>query len=579
MNVHRVSPKSMDPSVEAKTTITSLLREEVPLFRSLLLVSVLVLLIGFVAPFALQAIIDRVIVFRVPDTLISITAILLLAAVFEAILGLLRGRIAAFAAGRATARVAAVVVDAALRQPTTHLLGSKGRETISTLAEFNYFRDNVNQLLIYSVQLLFSILFYLVILLLLNPTMTLAVLVTIPFHVLAYWILARRTNEKVRKSVASNSEFIASTQTAIGAIETIHAYGLAGQQIDVSKRLIIQALFEGFEGRDSSNTAQSISRFISSVTQAAVIFLGAMAVIKNELTLGELVVFQLLLGRLIQPVSQAGVSWDRFYRLRTISGEWQKLIDGRAAPSVGNADTLSATGPLVVAEQLLIKYPGARASTLQDLDLCIHGGEIVFLLGPSGSGKSTLVRLLTGIIAPSSGSILVRGLAPTDISENSRRKLVAAAFQESVLLPGSIADNIASFDKDMPLERIRRAAVTADAADFIEQLPDQYDTVVGTTGYAVSGGERQRICLARMLACDASVMIIDEGTSGLQRSLEVGVIERIKADLRPDQALIIITHREDLMRLGTRAIRLDGGQFIADHPIAQVLKAPGDGKS
>lgn len=565
------------PAPGAETTIGSLLRREAALSKPLLLVSALGLLVSFVSPFALQAIIDRVIVYRVPATLITITGVLLVAAVLEAILSHLRGRFAAFAGGRATARIATAVVEAALRQPTTHLLGSKGRETISTLSEFHFFRDSVSQLLVYVIQLLFSVLFYLVILLLLNPTMTLAVLLTLPFHALIYWVLARKSKALVRRSVQTNSEFIASTQTAVSAIETIHAYGLAGKQIEVSRDLIVEALFRGFEARDASNTAASISRLISRVTEAAVIFLGAMAVMQNQLTLGQLVVFQMLLGRMIQPITQAGVSWDRFYRLRTIADEWQKLIDGKSSPPPRrHAEPAPTGGPLLVAEQLCVEYPGARAPTLQNIDLSIDAGEVIFLLGPSGSGKSTLVRLLTGIVPSSAGSIHVRGIAPTDISEEARRRLVAATFQESVLLPGTIADNIASFEPGMPFERIHRAAVTAGAARFIEQFPDQYDTVVGTTGYTVSGGERQRICLARMLACDASFMIIDEGTSGLQRSLEVEVIERIKAELRPDQALMIITHREDLMRLGTRAIRLEAGQIIDDRPVSQIL-APGGG--
>jgi len=555
------------PEVRQRQSIAALLKTEAGHSKPLLLVSFLALLVSFVAPFALSAIIDRVILFKVSATLYTIIGIMLAAAVFEALLSQLRGRYAAFSSARVTAQIAGVVVDAALRQPTTNLLGSKGRATISTLAELNFFRDSVTQLVVYALQLLFSVAVYLVVLLLLHPIMTLAVLLTVPVHAIIYWLLARGSKEKIKKSVATNSEFIASAQTAVGAIETIHAYGLARQQIDVSSRLIVETLSQGFDARDTTNTAQSVSRLLSRVTEAAVIFLGAGAVMANELTLGELVVFQLLLGRMTQPISQAGVSWDRLYRLRTIAGEWQKLIDAKT-PVPRNSETVPVPGtPLLQVTDLEFVYPGARTPTLHKIDLSLHGGEILFLLGPSGSGKSTLVRLLTGIIAPGEGQVLLRGLSPPAIAERSRRKLVAAAFQESILLPGTIGENISSFDPSLPEQQIRQAAEIAGAADFIRNFPDGYDTMVGTTGHAVSGGERQRICLARMLACEASIMIVDEGTSGLQRSLEVSVIERIKAAMAPDQALIIITHREDLMRLGTRAVRLEAGQVIDDRPI------------
>jgi ABC-type bacteriocin/lantibiotic exporter with double-glycine peptidase domain len=560
-------------SAPGNIVLTSFFRRELPLARPLVLVAILGLLVSFVGPFALQAVIDRVIVFKIPATLVSIVVILIVAAIFEAILTLLRGRISGFLAGRITAGIATAVVSAAMRQPTTTLLGEKGREVIATLGEFHFFRDGVNQLISFFVQILFSVVFYLCVLLLLNPGMTLAVLLTLPFHALIYWKLARDTREKVQKSVATNSEFLASTQTAISAIETIHAYGLAERQTRTSRKLIVEALFRGFEARDATNTAQSVSRFVSRLTEAAVIALGAMAVMQNDLTLGELVVFQMLLSRMVQPISQAGVTWDRYYRLKTILDGWQSLMDNVVVPEGVQNATPVANAPILVAENLSLKYPGAKKSSLDDVNFRIDGGEIVFLLGASGSGKSTLVRLLAGLVQPSSGAIQVKGIAPMAVSEDMRHKLVAAAFQEPVLLPGSIAGNIASFDENMSLETIRQKAETAGAAEFIDRLPERYDTLVGMTGYSVSGGERQRICLARMLAADASLMIIDEGTSGLQRSLEVSVIERIKAGLRQDQALIVITHREDLMQMGTRAIRLDTGQIIDDTQIGDNADA------
>lgn len=553
-------------------SVNQMLKDEVKKSKPLLLVSFLVLLISFVAPFALAAIIDRVLLFKIPATLYTIFVILLVAAVFEALLNQLRGRFVAFSAARVTAEIAIHVVSAAIRQPTTRLLGSKGRAAISTLTEFNFFRDSLGQILLYAVQLVFSVGVYMIVLLFLNPSMTFAVLATVPIHAVIYWLLARNSKGKIRKSVATNFEFIASAQTAASAIETIHAYGLSQQQIDVSSSLAVTALSQGFEARDATNTAQSVSRLLSRVTESAVILIGALAVMANELTLGELVVFQLLLGRMTQPISQAGVSWDRLYRLRTIADEWQKLIDGKTSLSVSTKSQIDPAAPLLQFNDLEFRYPESAHATLQNIDLEVNGGEVVFLLGPSGAGKSTLVRLLTGIIVPSSGTLSFRGVSPSAVDERARRALVAAAFQEPILLPGTIKQNIASFDKMISDSAVCDAAEISGAADFIDAFPSGYETVVGTTGYTVSGGERQRICLARMLACKASIMIIDEGTSGLQRSLEVGVIQKIKNNMSPDQALIIITHREDLIYLGTRAIRLEAGQIIDDKLIQKMDK-------
>jgi ABC-type bacteriocin/lantibiotic exporter with double-glycine peptidase domain len=556
------------PTTHQQDPIGTLVKAQAKASTPLLALSFLGLLVSFVAPFALASIIDRVIVFGLPASLFSIVGILLIAAVFEALINRLKGLFAAFSSAKLTAQIAERVVASALRQPTTKLLGSKGRATVSTLAEFNFFRDTLSQLLLYAIQLVFSVGIYMIVLLFLNPWMTLAVLLTVPLHALIYWVLARQSKAKIRESVTTNSDFTASIQTAVTAIETIHAYGLEQKQSQTSAALITQALEQGFVARAATNTAQSVSKFLSRLTEAAIICLGALAVMSKELSLGELIVFQMLLSRMTQPISQAGVNWDKLYRLRTIVGEWQGLIDQRVVRRRGSADATEVRGQSIVQfDRLSFSYPGSPKPTLRDISFELGGGETLFLLGQSGSGKSTMVRLLTGIVTPTEGALTIKGISPDCVEESRRRQLVAAAFQEPILLPGTIGENISSFSEPVSDADIHEAAKLAGAADFIEALPDGYDTLVGTTGYAVSGGERQRICLARMLACKAAVMIIDEGTSGLQRSLEVTVIQRIQESMTKDQVLLVITHREDLMNMGTRAIRLEAGAVINDHLI------------
>jgi ATP-binding cassette subfamily B protein RtxB len=558
----------IDPGARAPT-IDKILRYGVRSSGGILAVSIAALLISFVLPFALQALIDRVLVFNAASTLIVIFVVLLVAGVLEGAAMVLRGRLLNFKSGEVSSQIGALVVEKALRQPALSLLGITGRKTMEAVTEISYFRDAIAELLLYGIQLFFAVFFYLLVIFLINPSMTWVVLATIPFHVALYWALTRMAKSRVRRAIGRTQEFGSSLHSAVGSIETIYAYGLASRQADVSRKLMFDAFFFNYQARNSYNAAQAASRVLSRATEALVVFLGAQAVMLGEMTLGQLVMFQMLLTRLIQPLSQFGDNWDRLFRVRTHLDRWREMLEkAERAPKGGEA--MSGAGPVLNAAEASFTYPGANAPAVQNISLLIEAGEIVFVLGPSGSGKSTFVRLISGLVEPTTGSIRISGADPARVREEDRRRLTASVFQEAILLPGTVAENIAAFDPHTDFATIEAAARAAGALAFIQALPEGFDTQLGISGYSISGGERQRVCLARMLAARAALMVIDEGTSGLQRSLEVEVIENIKASMSPNQALIIITHREDLVHLGTRSIRLDGGQIVTDSPAPQT---------
>jgi ATP-binding cassette subfamily B protein/subfamily B ATP-binding cassette protein MsbA len=211
---------------------------------------------------------------------------------------------------------------------------------------------------------------------------------------------------------------------------------------------------------------------------------------------------------------------------------------------------------------------------LNSIYLDVLPGETVALVGPSGAGKSTLAGMLARFSDPWSGHIRVDGYDIRDVTLRSLREQVSIVGQEPLLLPVTIADNIAYGRPDATIGEIRRAAEAANIHDFIEQLPDGYDTPVGERGATLSGGERQRLAIARALLKNAPILILDEPTSALDARTEYELIEALERLVR-NRTTLIIAHRLSTLRLADRIAVMDDGRIVQEGTQDELLRQGG----
>jgi ABC-type multidrug transport system fused ATPase/permease subunit len=299
-------------------------------------------------------------------------------------------------------------------------------------------------------------------------------------------------------------------------------------------------------------------RWLAATAVLGLLWVGGQGVASGSITAPELVSLLLYGMLLTQPVSQlAGV----YGQVQHARGAVQRLMAAMAEapePDDGDLEPVTVIGRIAF-ESVAFAYPG-RAAVFADLNLEIRAGETVAITGPNGAGKSTLAHLLMRFADPSAGRITLDGIDVREFSLRSLRAHIGLVSQHVLLLNATVAENIGYGRYGADRQQIERAARAAHAHEFIDQLPQGYETLIGDEGLRLSGGQRQRISLARALLKDPAILILDEATSMFDPDGERGFIAECHELLR-SRTVLLITHRPASLALADRVLRLDQGEL------------------
>jgi ATP-binding cassette subfamily B protein/subfamily B ATP-binding cassette protein MsbA len=317
-----------------------------------------------------------------------------------------------------------------------------------------------------------------------------------------------------------------------------------------------------------------ISGLITALGTAALIYVGATHALNGTLTIGSILVFLSYLASLYGPLeslmytsSTVQSAMGSAHRVMEIMNTKQDVQD------VPGAKPLPRVTGHVKLEHITYGYePGAPV--LHDISLDVLPGETVALVGHSGAGKSTLVGMVARVADPWSGRVLVDGHDVRHAALRSLREQVSIVGQEPLLLPITIAENIAYGKPDATDDEVTRAAKAACAHEFIERLPDGYDTVVGERGATLSSGEKQRISIARALLKDAPILILDEPTSALDAATEMDLLHAMSS-LITGKTTFLIAHRLSTARWADRIVVMDKGRIVEAGTHAELLAGNG----
>jgi ATP-binding cassette subfamily C protein LapB len=379
--------------------------------------------------------------------------------------------------------------------------------------------------------------------------------------------LQRLTSKSMGEGLVKQSVLV----ETVGGLETVKAVGagplLAGrwnrsveQHSDVSLR---QRLI-GTIGITTATTAGQIS-------YAGVVIVGVHLIAERELTMGGLIACSILAGRAIAPLAQISQLLTRITSTRTAYRQLNELMELPPEGPAGEPLHLSRPEGKIEFRGVSFRYPNAPEKALDNVTFTINPGEHVALLGRVGSGKSTIARLILSLYEPEEGLVMIDGTDIRQLSVESIRRNVGAALQESVLLTGSVRDNIILGREGLGDEDMIRAAELSGTHQFMGAIANGYDLRLADRGEGLSGGQRQSIAIARALATSPQILVFDEPSSAMDTQTETALIQRLQQELK-GRTFVLITHRPPLLQLVDRIMLIDKGRVALDGPRDQVLK-------
>jgi ABC-type multidrug transport system fused ATPase/permease subunit len=319
--------------------------------------------------------------------------------------------------------------------------------------------------------------------------------------------------------------------------------------------------------------ALAIIGFLTAITPILVVWFGAMQVIQKNLTVGELAAFYAYLGMFYQPL-------NRLTELNILLANSQSAIERifdlfNTAPEIVNrpsAKEVARVSGEIRFSDVSFGYDSSRI-VLRNINLHIPAGKIIALVGRSGAGKSTFVKLIPRFYDVTEGSIILDGLDIRDYRLISLRQQIGLVPQEPILFSGNIYENILMGKEEADDDEVQRAAVLANAHEFIEQLPKGYQTEIGEGGVKLSGGQRQRVALARAFLKDAPILILDEATSSLDSESENLIQEALKR-LMKGRTTLVIAHRLSTVQSADTIVVFNEGRIVETGTHAELLLRP-----
>ncbi|MEX5683192.1 type I secretion system permease/ATPase [Pseudomonas silesiensis] len=540
------------------------------LLGEIVVVSFVLQLFALVTPLFFQVVMDKVLVHQGLTTLDVIASGLLAVMVFESALSGLRSYVFAHTTSRIDVELGSRLFHHLISLPLAYFQARRVGDSVARVRELENIRSfltgNAITLLL---DVLFSVAF-IVVMFCYSGWLTLIVLLSLPLYVLVSLLITPLLRSRLQDSFARGAENQAFLVETVNGIDTLKSMAVEPQIMRKWDNQLAAYVAAGFKTQNLSTIANESVSLIGKLVTVATLWLGAQLVIGGQLSVGELIAFNMLAGRVSQPIMRLAQLWTSFQQTGV---SVQRLGDILNTPTELTQGTRSTLPPLkghIAFDQVHFRYRTDGSEVLRGVNLQVEAGEVIGVVGRSGSGKSTLTRLLQRLYVPERGRVLVDGmdLALADVS--SLRRQIGVVLQDSMLFNRSIRENIALSDPGAPLEAVLDAARMAGAHAFILELPEGYDTVVGEHGASLSGGQRQRIAIARALMGDPRILIFDEATSALDYESEQIIQQNMQTICR-GRSVIIIAHRLSAVRDAHRILVVDRGQIVEQGSHAELI--------
>ncbi len=540
-----------------------------------LFVSLLLQLFGLATPLFTQVIIDKVLVHRSAATLDVLLAGMVFAGIFQALLTMLRSYLFTHTTSKINVSLSSQLFKHITALPLSFFERWQVGDVVSRVRELDTIRQFITgSALTLVLDVVFAVV-YLAVMLWYSGILSVITLAT----VLAYAILNFTITPVFRQRI--NQRFLAGAENqtflieAVTGIQTLKTMAVERQFIDKYEGLLARFAKANFSTAFLGIIASQLGTLLQFLFTAAVLWVGARIVMDGQLSVGELIAFQMLAGQVIAPILRLVNMWQQFQQTMVSVDRLGDIMNEKAEPAFNpNRTTLPAIAGEVVFDKVTFRYRKDGSEVLRQVSFAIRPGMRIGIVGRSGSGKSTITKLMQRLYIPEAGRVLIDGVDLVQVEPAWLRRQIGVVLQENFLFNGTIAENIAIAKPEASQEEIMQAATLAGADEFISSFPKGYDTMVGERGALLSGGQRQRIAIARALLTNPRILIFDEATSALDYESERIIMNHL-GHIAHGRTTIMIAHRLSTIKHADIILVVEQGQIVESGTHEALLQGNG----
>lgn len=534
-----------------------------PLLGTAFVFSVFVNLLMLTGPLYMLQVYDRVLPAQAQETLLALTLLAGFLYTMMALLDFARGRLLARVGGRIMLALDARVFDGALQAGPER--GGDGLRDLDALQ-----RLFSSPALLALFDLPWTPLF-LALIFVFHPWLGLLALGGGGLLILVAALNQRMTATAMQQTALAATGSEALSRHFLAEAETVTALGMGPSAFRHLQALRWRTLRAGLTAADRTGGFAALTRALRLFLQSAMLGLGAHLVLLESLSAGAMVAASILLGRALAPIEQSIANWPLIQRALQARRNLGQLL--RRSRPVRGGTRLPRPAAHLQVDDLVVQAPGARKPALDGISFVIAPGQALGIIGASGSGKSSLAKALTGVWTPGSGIIRLGGASLSQYDAAARSHFIGYLPQQVRLFEGTVAQNIARLDPDAGDAAVLRAARRAGAHELILALPDGYDTRIGAADTRLSGGQIQRIGLARALFGDPVLLVLDEPNAHLDNAGSIALNQAVQVLKSEGCAVLVMAHRPAAIQHCDLLLMLDAGSVRALGPRDAVLKA------
>lgn len=527
----------------------------------ILIASFVVQLFGLVTPLFTQVILDKVLVHQTISTLNVIAVAFIAVIIFEFLLNLVRNYIFIHTTSKIDSKLGSKLFYHLISLPLVYFENRKVGNIIARVRELDQIREFIaNKSITVILDVLFSFVFVIMMFMYSVKLTLIAVGFVFIIGILYFFItpeLRRRLEEKFQMGAQSNSYLVES----VTGMQTVKSLAIEGSMQKKWEGYLSGYVESGFKLTNLSNTLSALSSLLQKLMTLAILYFGVGLVIEQQLSVGQLIAFQMFANQFSNPILRLVGLWNEFQQTLLSVDRLGDILNSPTENVNKKAITLPRVNGDVRFENVSFKYNPNAPQVLNRFTLDVKAGESIGLVGRSGSGKSTLTKLIQRLYIANEGAIFIDGVDIRHMNPSWLRQNIGVVLQDNYLFSGSIKENIEFALPGSPMANIIRAARIAGADEFISELPEGYDTLVGERGSSLSGGQRQRIAIARALISNPKVLIFDEATSALDYESEKIIQNNMNA-IKQGRTMFIVAHRLSTVKECSRIVVMDKGNIV-----------------